>query len=161
MPAATSLREGARASPGSSRRRLAFALFLPRRQPRRPSRASRGSSAGQTLSENDAAAPQSLGAFLLEGIAGSEGTRRFGCQSTHALALKSWMASRTVCCPQPRFSAICGTSFPFEEARSICERRRVKASLERSPAWRVSRSFSESERTKIGVFMAKSILKMH
>src|SRR5829696_578778 len=84
------------------------------------------------------------------------------------LALKSWMASRTVCCPQPRFSAICGTSFPFEEARSICERRRVKASLERSPAWRVSRSFSESERTKIGVFMAttvthnpKSILKMH
>src|SRR5215208_7859379 len=28
--------------------------------------------------------PQSLGAFLLEGIAGSEGTRRFGCQSTHA-----------------------------------------------------------------------------
>jgi hypothetical protein len=34
-----------------------FALFLPRRQPRRPSRASRGSSPGQTLSENDAAAP--------------------------------------------------------------------------------------------------------
>jgi hypothetical protein len=78
------------------------------------------------------------------------------------------MASRTVWRPQPRFSAICGTSFPFEEARSICERRRVKASLERSPPWRVSRSFSESERTKIGVFMAttvthnpKPILKMH
>ena len=84
------------------------------------------------------------------------------------LALKSWMASRTVCCPQPRFSAIRGTWLPFEEARSICERRRVKASLERSPAWRVSCSFSESERTKMGVFMAtsvthnpKPILKVH
>src|ERR687897_1176799 len=87
---------------------------------------------------------------------------RFGREDLTArastpLALKSWMASRTVCCPQPRFSAICGTSFPFEEARSICERRRVKASLERSPAWRVSRSFSESERTKIGVFMATTV----
>jgi hypothetical protein len=84
------------------------------------------------------------------------------------LALKSWMASRTVCWPQPRFFAICGTSSLLEEARSICERRRVKASLERSPAWRVSRSFSESERTKIGVFIAttvthnpKPILKVH
>jgi hypothetical protein len=40
--------------------------------------------------------------------------------------------------------------------------------LERSPAWRVSCSFSEIERTKIGVFMAttlthnpKPILKVH
>ena len=40
-------------------------------------------------------------------------------RASTSLALKSWMASRTVCCPQPRFSAICGTSFPFEEARTI------------------------------------------
>src|SRR5215212_11789053 len=91
-----------------------------------------------------------------------------GVRASRPLSLKSWMASRTVCCPQPRFSAIRGTSLPFEEARSICERRRVKASLERSPAWRVSCSFSESERTKMGVFMAttvthnpKPILKVH
>jgi hypothetical protein len=84
-------------------------------------------------------------------------------------ALKSWMASRTYSRePQPRFSAICGTSSPLEEARSICDRRRVKASLERSPASRLSRSFSENERTKIGAFMVltithnpKPILRMH
>jgi hypothetical protein len=57
---------------------------------------------------------------------------------------------------------------PFEEARSISERRRMKASLKRSPAWRVSCSFSENKRTKMGVFMAttvthnpKPILKVH
>src|SRR3954469_2620106 len=55
-------------------------------------------------------------------------------------SLKSWMASRTVCCPQPRFLAICGTSSPLEEARSIWERRKVKASLERREASSRSRS---------------------
>src|SRR5215208_1686249 len=65
------------------------------------------------------------------------GREDLAARASVPLALKSWMASRTVCCPQPRFSAIRGTSLPFEEARSICERRRVKASLERSPAWRV------------------------
>jgi hypothetical protein len=60
------------------------------------------------------------------------------------------------------------TSSPLEEARSICERRRVKGSLERNPASRVSRSLSENERTKIGAFIAttvthnpKPMLKMH
>src|SRR5215213_875495 len=82
------------------------------------------------------------------------GREDLAIKASTPLALQSWMASRTVCWPQPRFFAICGTSSLLEEARSICERRRVKASLERSPAWRVSRSFSESERTKIGDFMA-------
>ncbi len=84
------------------------------------------------------------------------------------LALKSWMASRTVCRPHPKLVAICGTSSPLEEARSICERRRVKVSLERRPASRISRSFSENGRTKIGAFMAttvtrspKPMLRMH
>ena len=82
--------------------------------------------------------------------------------------MKSWMASRTVCWPHPRFVDIWETSSPLEEARSICERRRVKVSLEHNPALRVSRSLSENERTKIGPFMAttvthnpKSMLKMH
>jgi hypothetical protein len=87
---------------------------------------------------------------------------RFGrdepaCRASRPRSLKSWMASRTVCWPHPRFSAICGTSFPFEEARSICDRRRVKVSLERREASRVSRSFCEKERTKIGVFMTLTI----
>jgi hypothetical protein len=44
----------------------------------------------------------------------------------------------------------------------------VKAFLERSPFWRLSRSHSDNGRTKIGVFMdhivtrqPKPILKMH
>src|SRR5215216_3304242 len=65
------------------------------------------------------------------------GREDLAIRASTSLALKSWMASRTVCWPQPRFFAICGTSSLLEEARSICERRRVKASLERSPAWRV------------------------
>src|SRR5215208_4893238 len=96
------------------------------------------------------------------------GREDLATRASTPLALKSWMASRTVCCPQPRFSAICETSFPLELARSICERRRVKVFLERSPASNGSRSFSENERTKIGAFMAttvtpkpKPILKVH
>src|SRR5215207_886103 len=84
------------------------------------------------------------------------------------LSLKSWIASRTVCCPQPKFLAICGTSSPLELARSIWERRKVKVSLERSPASKAWCSSSENERTKIGAFMAttvtrhpKPILEMH
>src|SRR5215210_1304339 len=72
-------------------------------------------------------------------------------------SLKSWMASRTVCCPQPRFLAICGAYSPLELAKSIWLRRKVKASLERSPASKASRSSSENERTKIGGFMAITV----
>src|SRR5215212_5158931 len=72
-------------------------------------------------------------------------------------SLKSWMASRTVCCPQPRFSAIRGTSLPLELAKSIWERRKAKASLERSPASSRLRSSFESVRTKIGGFMVTTV----
>jgi hypothetical protein len=96
------------------------------------------------------------------------GREDLATRASTPLALKSWMASRTVCWPHPRFVAIWGTSSPLEEARSICERRSVKVSLERNPASRISRSLSENERTKIRAFMAttvthdpKPILKMH
>ena len=71
--------------------------------------------------------------------------------------LKSWMASRTVCWPHPRISAIWGTSSPLEEARSIWERRKVKVSLERSPASSRLRSSVESLRTKIGGFIPTTL----
>jgi hypothetical protein len=84
------------------------------------------------------------------------------------LSSKAWIAFRTVCWAHPRFEAILGTSSPLELARSIWHRRKVKASFERSPSWRCSRSFSDNERTKIGVFMELivtrnpiPILKMH
>jgi hypothetical protein len=80
------------------------------------------------------------------------GTEDLATRASTPLALKSWMGSRTVCWPHPRFVAIWGTSSPLEEARSICERRRVKVSLERNSASRVSSSLSENERTKMGSF---------
>ena len=96
------------------------------------------------------------------------GREDLACRASRPLSLKSWIASRTVCWPQPKFLAICGTSSPLELARSIWERRKAKASLERSPASSRSRSSSENGRTKIGGFMAltinhnpKPILKMH
>jgi hypothetical protein len=113
--------------------------------------------------------PQNLGAFLVEGLAGSLRTRRFGRQGIRAprVEVVDGVAHRLLAASQahgyPR-----GTSSPLEEVRSICARRRVKASLERREASMVSRSFSENERTKIGAFMAttvthspKSILKLH
>src|SRR5947209_8338305 len=72
-------------------------------------------------------------------------------------SLKSWIASRTVCAPQPKFVAICGARSPLELAKSIWERRKVKVSLERNPAWSRSRSSFESVRTKIGGFMAITV----
>src|SRR5215207_893758 len=96
------------------------------------------------------------------------GREDFAMRASRPFSLKSWMASRTVCWPHPRFSAIFGTSSPLELARSICDRRKVKAYFERSPAWRHSRSLSDNERAKIGDFMdltvtrdPKPILKMH
>jgi hypothetical protein len=68
----------------------------------------------------------------------------------------------------PRDRAIFGGESPRELARSIWLRRITKASLERNPAWRLSRSISESERTNIGGFMRTTIahhtqpsLRMH
>lgn len=64
--------------------------------------------------------------------------------------------------------AILGARSPLELARSICDRRMVKVTLERRPFWRLSRSSSDNGRTKIGLFMGvtvtrhpKPILKTH
>src|SRR5215210_752144 len=96
------------------------------------------------------------------------GREDLATRASRPLWLKSWMASRTVCCPQPRLWAILGAYSPLELARNIWHRRKVKVFFERSPAWRASRSSSENERTKIGVFMdltvtrrPKPVLKMH
>jgi len=112
--------------------------------------------------------PQGLGPSLIESVASSPGTRRFGHQSIHASGVEvvDGVTHRLLAASEVR--RYLGTSSPLEEARSICERRRVKVSLERYPASRISRSLSENERTKIGAFMAttvthnpKSMLKMH
>jgi hypothetical protein len=97
------------------------------------------------------------------------GREDLATRASRPLALKSWIASRTVCWPHPRLVAIHGTSSPLEEAMSIwLRRRRVKVSLECREASMASRSFSENERTKIGAFMIitvthnpKPILKLH
>src|SRR5215207_6113194 len=96
------------------------------------------------------------------------GREDFAWRARRPLPLKSWMASRTVCEAHPRFKAIFGARSPLELARSICDRRMVKVSLERRPLWRLSRSSSDNGRTKIGVFMGvtvtrhpKPILKTH
>jgi hypothetical protein len=96
------------------------------------------------------------------------GREDFASRARRPLSSKSWMASRTVWEAHPRLEAIFGARSPLELARSICDRRMVKASLERSPASRPSRSFSDNGRTKIGVFMVrtvtrqpKPILKLH
>ena len=113
--------------------------------------------------------PQGLGALCSSKASRvRRGREDLATRASRPLALKSWIASRTVCWPHPRFEAICGASTPLKEARSICERRRMKASLERSPTSKASHSFSENGRTKIGDFMAttvthtpKPILKLH
>src|SRR5215210_3743796 len=72
-------------------------------------------------------------------------------------SLKLWMAFLTVWEPHPKLRAILGGDSPRELARSIWLRRNTKASLERSPACRASRSSLESFRTKIGGFMRTTI----
>ena len=96
------------------------------------------------------------------------GREDFAWRARRPLSLKSWMASRAVWEAHPRFSAILGARSPRELAKTICERRMVKVSLERRPALRLWHSSSDNERTKMGVFMEhtltcqpKPILKMH
>ena len=96
------------------------------------------------------------------------GREDFASRARRPLSLKSWMASRAVCEAHPRFSAILGAHSPRELAKMICDRRKVKVSLERRPALRLWRSSSDNERTKMGVFMEHTltrrptpILKMH
>src|ERR671910_2231617 len=73
------------------------------------------------------------------------------------LSLKAWMALRTVWEPHPRFSAIRDGRSRRELAKRIWQRLRTKASEERNPASRASRSFFESVRTKIGGFMSATV----
>src|SRR5919206_693956 len=80
-----------------------------------------------------------------------------GLRAPSPRSLKAWMAFRAVWEPHPRLLAIVGGDSPRELARSIWLRRNTKASLERSPASRASRSSFESFRTKIGGFMRTTI----
>ena len=63
---------------------------------------------------------------------------------------KALMALRTVPVEQPRLRAICAGRRPAELASRIWQRRTVKASLERSPAWACCRSVGVRCRTKRG-----------
>ncbi len=82
-----------------------------------------------------------------------------GCRASRPLSLKSsWMALPAVWESHPKLRAILlGGDSPRELARSIWLRRRTKASSERSPAARTSRSSCDNERTKIVDFMTTAI----
>src|SRR5215210_2949883 len=87
----------------------------------------------------------------------SVGREEIALRASSPRLLKSWMASRTVCCPHPRFLAICGARSPRALAKSIWQRRSTKASEERRPSSSASRSSLESVRTKIGGLMIVTI----
>jgi len=81
-------------------------------------------------------------------------------------SLKARMELRAVWEAHPRLWAILGGELPL--ASSIWDRRITKVSLERSPACRLWRSFSDNFRTNIGSFMKGTIahhtqpsLRMH
>src|SRR5215217_4060158 len=88
--------------------------------------------------------------------------RRFGVEepamsASKPFSLKARIALQTVCEAHPRLSAILGGELPRALASSIWQRRITKVSLERSPASRHSRSFSDNFRTYIGGFMKRTI----
>jgi len=85
------------------------------------------------------------------------GREDFAWRAIRPLWLKSFMASRAVCEAHPRFEAILGARSPLALAKRICDRRIVKALVERRPASNSSRSSSDSERTKIGVLMSHTL----
>jgi hypothetical protein len=91
-------------------------------------------------------------------FASKAGYTRFGVEepamsASKPFSLKAQMALRAVWEAHPRFAAILGGERPRALARRIWQRRITKVSLERSPAWRLTRSFSDNSRTKIGGFM--------
>ena len=107
--------------------------------------------------------------MVVEGVASSLGTSRTGREGIQAplVELMDSVAHRLLPAAQVQ-SYLRDIYSPLELAKSIWERRKTKASLERSPASRRLRSSFESVRTKIGGFMAttvthnpKPILKMH
>jgi hypothetical protein len=95
-------------------------------------------------------------------FASKAGYTRFGVEepamsASKPFSLKARMALRAVCEAHPRLWAILGGELPRALASSIWQRRRTKVSLERSPASRLSRSFSDNFRTNIGGFMKGTI----
>src|SRR5215210_2976124 len=88
----------------------------------------------------DSAPPSSKAAWT------SSGREEPAFRAPRPRSSKSWMALRTVCEPHSRFSAIRGARSPRALAKRIWQRLRTKASLERNPASRASRSFFESVR---------------
>src|SRR5215211_6221588 len=106
-------------------------------------------------------------------FASKAGYTRFGVEepamsASKPFSLKARMALRTVWEAHPRLWAILGGELPRALASSIWDRRITKVSLERSPAWRLSRSFSDNSGTNIGGFMKGTIahhtqpsLRMH
>src|SRR3712207_4181649 len=101
---------------------------------------------------------ESLGTLLVEGVAGSFGARGSGNESIQAplVEVVDGVAHRLLPAAQvlSYLRYICS---PLELAETIWERRKVKASLERSPASSRLRSSFESGRTKIGGFMATTV----
>src|SRR5215210_4122158 len=98
----------------------------------------------------------------------SDGREERASRAPRPRSLKEWTASRTVWEPQPKERAICEARSLRSLARMIWARRRTKASEERSAVFSRPFSLSESERTKIGGFMAATIslhtnpvLRMH
>src|SRR5215217_2106932 len=113
--------------------------------------------------------PQEFGALLVEGVPGPSGARGSGNESIHAplVEIMDGVAHRLRPAAEARGDSR-GILAPRARQRSAWHRRMVKVSFERSQAWRASRSSSENERTKMGVFMdltvtrnTKPILKMH
>jgi hypothetical protein len=168
----TAPKEGATKWPGWSRPRRARASIVLRRPHR----------GGHLQSPQAALAPefprravehppQSLGAFLLAKAAYTRlGPEKAGVRASRprSSTRKARMAFLTLCEAHPRSWAIFGGEFPRGLARRIWHRRIPKASPARSPASRLSRSFSDSSRTKIGGFMQPTIahytppsLRMH
>jgi hypothetical protein len=110
-----------------------------------------------------------LGALFVESVAGPLRARGLGLEGEKAppVEVVDGLAHRLRGASEV-LKAIFGARSPLEKARSICDRRMVKVSLERRPFWRLSRSSSDNGRTKIGVFMGvtvtrypKPILKTH
>ena len=102
--------------------------------------------------------PQGFGSLFVEGGLGPFGTRRFGHKSIQAtlVGIVDGVAHRLLAASEvPGY--LRNLSSPLEGAKSIWERRKVKASLERREASSRSRSSFESLRTKMGGFMALTV----
>ena len=85
------------------------------------------------------------------------GRREPGFRASTPRSSKARITLRTVWSSQPRNSAIAGAVSPRALANTIWQRRTVKLSDERRPAFNCSRSSDVSSRTKIGFLIPGSI----